>query len=93
MTASKVLQPVSDNIRRGHMRIRHPDHSGFCRRQHPPYSRVSSPAVGYKTGATSCSEDQAVSANNSRPISIRRISLVPAPISYNFASRNNRPVG
>ena len=35
----------------------------------------------------------AVSANNSRPISMRRISLVPAPISYSFASRNSRPVG
>jgi hypothetical protein len=32
-----------------------------------------------------------VSANNSRPINIRRISLVPAPISYNFASRHKRP--
>ncbi len=39
------------------------------------------------------SDRYAVSANNSRPISIRRISLVPAPISYNFASRNKRPVG
>ena len=36
---------------------------------------------------------QAVSANNSRPISMRRISLVPAPISYSFASRRKRPVG
>jgi hypothetical protein len=34
-----------------------------------------------------------VSANSSRPISMRRISLVPAPISYNFASRHRRPVG
>jgi hypothetical protein len=32
-------------------------------------------------------------SNSSRPISMRRISLVPAPISYNFASRNSRPVG
>jgi hypothetical protein len=30
---------------------------------------------------------------NSRPISMRRISEVPAPISYSFASRNRRPVG
>ncbi len=35
----------------------------------------------------------AVSLNSSRPISMRRISLVPAPISYSLASRNNRPVG
>jgi ATP-dependent Clp protease ATP-binding subunit ClpB len=34
-----------------------------------------------------------VSANNSRPISMRRISLVPAPISYNLASRQSRPSG
>ena len=34
-----------------------------------------------------------VSENNSRPISIRRISDVPAPISYSFASRQRRPVG
>ena len=32
-------------------------------------------------------------ANNSRPISMRRISLVPAPISYSLASRSSRPVG
>ena len=30
---------------------------------------------------------------NSRPMSIRRISEVPAPISYNFASRRSRPAG
>ena len=35
----------------------------------------------------------AVSRNNSRPISMRRISLVPAPISYSLASRSSRPVG
>lgn len=32
-------------------------------------------------------------AINSRPISIRRISLVPAPISISLASRNNRLTG
>ena len=32
-------------------------------------------------------------SNSSRPISMRRISLVPAPISYSFASRSSRPVG
>ena len=36
---------------------------------------------------------QLVSLNSSRPISIRRISLVPAPISYSLASRSSRPVG
>ena len=34
----------------------------------------------------------AVSLNSSRPISMRRISLVPAPISYSLASRSRRPV-
>ena len=34
-----------------------------------------------------------VCANNSRPISILRISLVPAPISYSLASRHRRPAG
>ena len=36
---------------------------------------------------------QAVSANSSRPISMRRISDVPAPISYSLASRHNLPKG
>src|SRR5690606_31752868 len=36
---------------------------------------------------------QALPWNSSRPISMRRISLVPAPISYSFASRNSRPAG
>ena len=31
--------------------------------------------------------------NSSRPINMRRISLVPAPISYSLASRNRRPAG
>ncbi|CFW46012.1 Uncharacterised protein [Bordetella pertussis] len=35
----------------------------------------------------------AVSAYSSRPISMRRISLVPAPISYSLASRHMRPTG
>lgn len=34
-----------------------------------------------------------VSAYSSRPISMRRISDVPAPISYSLASRHSRPVG
>ena len=33
------------------------------------------------------------SAKSSRPISMRRISDVPAPISYSLASRHSRPVG
>ncbi len=35
----------------------------------------------------------AVFWNNSRPINMRRISEVPAPISYNLASRHKRPAG
>jgi hypothetical protein len=35
----------------------------------------------------------AVASNSSRPISMRRISEVPAPISYSLASRRRRPVG
>ena len=31
------------------------------------------------------------SLNSSRPINMRRISLVPAPISYSLASRSSRP--
>ena len=34
-----------------------------------------------------------VASKSSRPISMRRISLVPAPISYSLASRNSRPAG
>ena len=34
-----------------------------------------------------------LSAYSSRPISMRRISLVPAPISYSLASRQRRPTG
>ena len=34
-----------------------------------------------------------LSANSSRPISMRRISLVPAPISYSLASRHRRSTG
>src|SRR5213075_1570172 len=39
------------------------------------------------------SRDHAVSEKSSRPISQRRISEVPAPISYSLASRQSRPVG
>ena len=35
----------------------------------------------------------AVIRNSSRPISMRRISCVPAPISYSLASRSSRPAG
>ena len=35
----------------------------------------------------------AASPNSSRPMSMRRISEVPAPISYSLASRNSLPVG
>src|SRR5690625_2789288 len=37
--------------------------------------------------------DQLRPAPSSRPISMRRISLVPAPMSYSLASRKRRPVG
>ena len=37
--------------------------------------------------------DHALPWNSSRPISMRRISLVPAPISYSLASRSRRPAG
>lgn len=43
--------------------------------------------------ATQAAPAAAAALTSSRPISIRRISLVPAPISYSFASRSNRPVG
>ena len=43
--------------------------------------------------STGLQDHQAVSLNSSRPISMRRISLVPAPISYSLASRSSRPVG
>ena len=35
----------------------------------------------------------AVALSSSRPISMRRISFVPAPISYSLASRRMRPAG
>ena len=37
--------------------------------------------------------NHAVASKISRPISMRRISLVPAPISYSLASRSSRPAG
>src|SRR3546814_18951310 len=37
--------------------------------------------------------DQAPAPNNSRPISIRRISFVPAPMSSSLASRQSRSTG
>ncbi len=38
-------------------------------------------------------QHQALPWNSSRPISMRRISFVPAPISYSLASRSRRPAG
>ncbi len=38
-------------------------------------------------------EIHAVMRNSSRPMSMRRISCVPAPISYSLASRSSRPAG
>ncbi len=62
--------------------------SGVVRMKSMP-SPKEGQAVGVRLGAQS----HIVSANNSRPISMRRISDVPAPISYSLASRHNRPSG
>jgi hypothetical protein len=53
---------------------------------------------GFENSVTTTLENatrlhHAVLSNSSRPISMRRISLVPAPISYSLASRSRRPVG
>ena len=55
---------------------------------HVIHIRATDAPTGYRGQLYSC-----VSANSSRPISMRRISLVPAPISYSLASRHRRPVG
>ncbi|MNV11323.1 hypothetical protein D3C71_1018840 [compost metagenome] len=44
-------------------------------------------------GVRVCSAAYAVSENSSRPMSMRRTSLVPAPISYSLASRHSRSTG
>lgn len=54
---------------------------------------VRSEAARAAAGKNDAQEPQAVSSKSSRPIRKRRISEVPAPISYSFASRNSRPVG
>ena len=46
-------------------------------------------AVGETPAAGTC---QAYALKSSLPMSMRRISEVPAPISYNLASRRSRPV-
>ena len=51
----------------------------------PSLQRVGAPRRGAAT--------QDLPWNSSRPISMRRISLVPAPISYSLASRSRRPAG
>jgi hypothetical protein len=63
-------------------------------------SIITAPALQRTTprrgGALRCVRGTAPYAdfsNSSLPISIRLISLVPAPISYSLASRSNRPVG
>ena len=43
--------------------------------------------------AVEAAHDYIASAYNSRPMSMRRISDVPAPISYSLASRHSRPAG
>ena len=49
-------------------------------------------AILTRSGAA-CAPDHAIEAIISRPISMRRISDVPAPISINLASRKMRPTG
>ena len=44
-------------------------------------------------GCQSCRRPAPHSLTSSRPMRKRRISLVPAPISYSLASRSSRPVG
>ncbi len=60
-------------------------------------SQVKIPALRFAPAETAWGEDvprhYPVSPNSSRPISMRLISLVPAPISYSLASRSSRPVG
>ena len=54
----------------------------------------NNPGAARSSGVSTCSAfTYMVSANSSRPISMRRISDVPAPISYSLASRHRRPSG
>ena len=65
-------------------------HGGLLVRLAPrPVRPIMAPhaALRQPPGAQECP------ANSSRPISIRRISLVPAPMAYSLASRRMRPVG
>src|SRR6478752_10872318 len=70
---------------------------------HPHHGRIS-PSLVVSANALPDSRWRKVNAaprggpyrvfsNISRPISMRRISDVPAPISYSLASRSRRPVG
>lgn len=59
---------------------------------------LHSKALGVSNGVHSqqtkcCQWDYLNMALKDRPIMSRRISLVPAPISYSLASRRNRPMG
>ena len=64
------------------------DHGRAWENWRDPHSSVSPSG-----GPSAFPEAYFVSAISSRPISIRRISEVPAPISYSLASRHRRPVG
>ncbi len=57
----------------------------------PPIGVRAAPTM--TIGSLSHGSSHFVSLKSSRPISMRRISLVPAPISYSLASRHSRPVG
>jgi hypothetical protein len=88
-TRGKGHQPTNPRVKRNN-RYRHapPLPSGFLR-----VKTLAGERPARANPKTRNTPHHAVSANNSRPISIRRISLVPAPISYSFASRSSRPVG
>jgi hypothetical protein len=46
-----------------------------------------------EAGALPCFHRYSSRPVSSRPINMRRISAVPAPIVYSFASRTSRPAG
>ena len=76
-------------------RIAIPPSSGAASPRSPPWNAP----IGVRRAATTTTGSGIMRPaanqpwNSSRPISMRRISLVPAPISYSLASRSSRPVG
>ena len=83
LAANSATRSMSERMRHA-LLPRHADGSD-------PTSAAHSHRVDAAAAMTSA--HHAVSRNSSRPISMRRISLVPAPISYSLASRSSRPVG